>query len=426
MKLTLDPQQVRAVEFGLEHRAAILGLKMGHGKSAVALSIWERVHRPFCVVVCPAYLVLNWKVEIEKCIGPDVRVSCVKKAKDLEQSFLRAHLVIMSYGHAQKAEVLFGRKPFLIVDEAHALGSMDAKRTEYMHRVVYENSLEYTFFLTGTPAKGRIRELYSLIALCYYHPRHKECAFLDTFPDSVTFADHFSNRQEYTLEIGNRWVTVVKWEGIKNKDELKAWLKDVLVRSDPKPLEGLEPYRVKDVLISEKADPKLLAEFNAHFKQENMSGVNSTAKAEAALKKVAFTVQYVKGLIDENVGPVAIYTDHVSSAEALANAFDTKPITGAMPVSERMRLAGLFQSGKLPVIVATMKAFSTGVSLTRSQNLVLNDYSWTPADIDQTVHRIYRKGQTGRCVIHRMLGSPQDQEILKALEEKSKTIGEVT
>jgi SNF2 family DNA or RNA helicase len=422
MLLTLDPHQVATVDFALRNPYSIFALDMGLGKTIVALELWSRL-KGHCLVICPSYLVLNWQSEIRKCLGEEPVVTVIRKGKEIYEIF-DSDIVIVSYDLAQKSEQLFEWADMVILDEGQELKSMKAKRTNYIHKVVYENSIKRLHILTGTPIKNRVEEYYSLLALMNYDPRIERSEFLERFPDSVTFADYFSYREEFTMEINNRWVTIVRWKDVRNEDELKSYLKGKYIRFSSDKILKIPAPRMKDILISETPDKGLLAEFNKHYEDEENKSVGPSKKAEAALKKVPFTTRYVQTLLEE-IECVPVYTDHVESAKALAAAFDVPPITGEMNPAMRMKLGQRFQRGELKVLVATVKSFSTGVNLTRANNLVFNDYPWVPGDIKQTIYRIQRRDQTRPCLIHRILGSPQDKYILDTLESKTATIDKV-
>lgn len=423
MRLSLDPHQVKTVDYMLDNPYSICALEMGLGKSACALKVWEHIGGT-CLIICPSYLVLNWRDEIRKCLGDSPIITVIRKGKDIPE-FLDADFCIVSYDLAQKAEHFFEWASMVVLDEGQEIKSMKAKRTEFLHRVVYENSIKRLHILTGTPISNRVEEYYSLMALMSYDPRIKESEFLRAFPDSITFADYFSHRREYTMKARGRFIPIVKWEGVQRPQELKRYLKGRYIRFKSEDVLVLEPLRFKDILISETPDKKLLEAFETWTNNKENEGVSPTLKAEAALETVPFTVQYVKKLLEE-VESVVIYSDHRESCKAIAKAFNVPAITGEMPTATRHRLGVEFQAGKSRVISATIRSFSTGVNLTRAKNMVINDLPWVPGHLRQTYFRIQRRDQTKACTIHRILGSPQSQAILRALESKLETIDKVT
>lgn len=422
MLVPLDDHQIKTRDYCIRHPFSLMALEQGLGKSSCALAIWEQLGGN-CLVVCPSYLRTNWLNEIRKFLGPGPLVTMISKGSDI-YDIVDSDFVLVSYDLAQKSEQLFEWADMVFFDEGQNLASMKTKRTQYMHRVIFENSVQRMHILTGTPIKNRVEEFYSLLAMCNYDPKLKASGFLDRFPDSVTFADYFSHREQYTMEVGGRWFTVIKWAGIQRVDELKKYLKGHYIRFASKDILKLDVPRMKDILISTIPDNKLLEEFQNYYSDEDNHSVKSNYKAEAALNKVPFTVQYVRGLLEE-IESVVVYSDHVASAEALGLALGVPAITGKMPAAKRAEIGNEFQDGRSRVLVATIKSFSTGVTLTRANNLVFSDYPWIPGDMSQAIYRIQRRGQTKPCVIHRVLGSPQDFEVLRAVESKTVTINKI-
>lgn len=414
--------QKKAIDYGMAHPYSIIAADPGLGKSRMAIEIRERRGEENCLIVCPAHLIANWKNQISLWAPKGRIVTAIQSGKGIP-SIVDSDYVIVSYDLARKAEEYFEWADMVVLDEAHYLKSLAAKRTQFIHKNVYENSLKSVLMLTGTPIKNRVAEFYSLLCLSAYDPNAADSRFLEKFPTEIDFADHFSFRHEYTMEVGNRRVRIVKWAGMKNIPELKEWLKGKYLR-----LKGdneLPPISYKDVVVSDVVDHQLEAAFNAFFLDEGKDGVNPTAKAEAALRKVGLTVKYVKDLLEE-VDSVVVFTDHVQASNELAKAFNTVALNGEMSAKTRAATAKKFQDGEGKVLVATIPALKEGIDLVRSHHLILNDYCWTPGDLKQVVHRIRRISQTKHCIVHRIIGSPQDHKIMKALDEKMAVIERVT
>lgn len=468
----LMEHQKITINYACEHRYAVLALDPRLGKTRCAIETREKLDAP-CVVVCPSYLIDNWKLEIEKWAGKKY-VLPIYSGKDIpafQDNIKSWDYVIISYGLASKAEQIFEWARMVVLDEAPAIKSMKAKRTEFLHRVVYENSPECVLLLTGTPIKNRVQEFYSLLAMTYYDPRHPDPEFLDKFPDEITFADHFAHRKEYMMELPNgKMFKVLKFDGIQRVPELKKCLRGRYIRIRDTDIVGMPPVSIKPVLISDIADPELLKAFNGFFKdsekkfekasenydklaekldesdiskkekslilkkanrvylkakKENANSMASDHKATAALKKVPFTVDYVKNLLEE-VECCLVYTDHRESASALAKAFNTIALTGEMPSKKRGTYADQFQAGEGKVLVATVGALKEGKPLHRASHIVFNDLAWVPGDLKQVHNRIRAVGKTKKCTIHRIFGSPQDSYIADTLDSKQDVIDKAT
>jgi SNF2 family DNA or RNA helicase len=217
---------------------------------------------------------------------------------------------------------------------------------------------------------------------------------------------------------------VPTWTGLKNVDMLKRYISENYIRFEASECLDLPETIHKEVLVSKSPQAWLEAEFEKF--DSSHSSVMPEHKKNAAMLKVKYTEKYVENLLDEGgSGPVIIYTDHVEPCLALAKYFKTTGIHGGTSVFDRYRLANEFKSGKASVLVATIGSFSTGISLIESNNLVFNDIAWVPGDLDQAIGRIVRVGQTKACVIHYLLGSPQDKQILTRVKEKTRVIREI-
>jgi Superfamily II DNA/RNA helicases, SNF2 family len=247
---------------------------------------------------------------------------------------------------------------------------------------------------------------------------------LDVFPSEIHFADRFSYREEYTIEVGGRFVNILKWSGLKNVEELKTYLTGRYFRVKSDDVLDLPPIVYKDILLSSEPDHKMLEAFKEYMATDS-DRIGPTVKAVAALAKVPSTIKYVQGLLEE-IDCVLVYTDHILASETLAKALGTVPLNGNMPAHKRMEAVTKFQSGEGKVLVATIGALSTGVTLTRANHIVLNDFSWVPGDIKQTIYRIQRIGQKNSCFVHKIFSGPVDEYIWDTIMSKQSTIDKAT
>jgi SNF2 family DNA or RNA helicase len=420
--LPLKEYQRRAFDFAIANPYSILALEMGLGKSLVSIAVRESLGGN-CLVICPSYLVTNWVAEIRKWVGDGPIITTIKKGSEV-YDIVDSDYVITSYDLCQRSEQLFEWADMVILDECHLLKSMSSKRASFIHRVIYENSIKRVHLLTGTPIKNRTQEFYSLLALCNYSPHTPDSQFLNSYPDEISFADKFSYRDEYTILVRGRRVTILKWSGLKNVEELKIYLEGKYLRIKSSDVLDLPPIVFKNVVVGSKPDHKLLEAFKEYMAVDS-SRIDPTVKAVSALEKTPQTIKYVLDLI-EQTGCALVYTDHVLASEVLAKGLETVPINGNMSAHKRMEMAQRFQSGEGNVLVATVGALSTGVNLTRSSHIVMNDLPWVPGDLQQVIYRIQRIGQEKPCFVHRIFSGPTDEYIAEVLLSKQDTIDKAT
>ncbi len=415
--------QNKAISYALAHPYCILALDPRLGKTRSSIEAHEESGRQNCLCIVPGYLIDNWVAEINMWTEDKI-ITTFKSGKQLYE-VVDSDYVIISYELSQKAPYLFEWAKTIIIDESHYLKSQEAKRTQFIHKHIYENSVPSVIQLTGTPIKNRVSEFYSLLALTYYNPNVADSPFLDEFPSALDFADRFSYRHEFDMPVKWGTVKIVKWVGMQNIPELKKYLKGRYLRIKATDAD-LPPIIYKTFLVSNIANLQLLNEFNDHFSQEGKHLVKSNVKAEAALKKTPITVQYCEDLLEQIETPIVIYSDHVEACEAMAKAFNTTALTGKIDSTRRMRLAKEFQEGEGKVLCATIGALSVGIDLSRAKDIIINDPSWVPGDLKQVRERIRKMGSKDPVCIHSIFGSPQDEKIYDALAEKLEVIEKVT
>ena len=433
------------IAYGEVHPYSILAADPRLGKTRAAIVLRQK-RGVNCLVVCPAHLIFNWKKEIRKW-EPTASVTTFCKGKQI-YDVCDSDFVVTSYDLVQKAEHLFEWADMVIGDEIHALKSMDAKRTQFFHRALYENSIKFFHGLTGTPIKNRVKEFYSILALANYWPSQKDHSFLDTYPDEITFAERFSFSETYDVKVSKgkkTWqMPVTRYFGLRNRPELRRWLKGKYLRiiADKN---DLPPISYLDMLVSDIDDKNLLTAFRNFFMDEGdirrlvkakkiteaqaremrSSSVLPEHKRNAAVQKVPFTIKYVENLL-ESVKCVLIYSDHREPVEKIAAHFGVPAITGSTPSTRRAQLVSNFQAGKLDILCATVGALKEGADLFRARDLVLNDPPWVPGDIHQVINRTRALGEKDPRTVHRIFGSPQDEKIWEVLEEKMATIRRAT
>lgn len=441
-------KQRRLYKFAMKRKYSIWAVDPRLGKSLVGIAIQQKLNKP-CLVICPSYLVANWDKEIRKWAKPDVQVTMFRAAKKIYEPFDH-DFIIISYDLAQKAKHLFEWAHMVILDEVHHLKTMSTKRTQFIHKEIYENSIPRVYALSGTILKNRVKEFYSPLAVMHYDPNSEKkqsgkdlgrfivldeqtssskSDFLERFTDEIEFADYFSFREEFNVPVRTKkgqfyYMPVPKWTGLRNLDELKRYRRGHYIRIKASE-KDLPPLDFKKVLISKTPNKKLLKAFNDYFDQDGTDSVKPDIKVEAALQKVPFTIEYVEDLLT-SVERVCIYSDHVEPVEKIAKHFGVPPITGKMSAKRRARLAKEFQEGKSQVLVATIGALKEGQDLFIAKDLVLNDPAWVPGDLKQVFNRIRGLGQKDPRTVHEIYGSPQDGKISASLKEKIETIDRAT
>ncbi len=70
---------------------------------------------------------------------------------------------------------------------------------------------------------------------------------------------------------------------------------------------------------------------------------------------------------------------------------------------ERQQIIDTFQAASGKVMVMTVKAGGTGLTLTQASHVVLFDRPWNPAKESQAVDRAHRLGQQRQVTVHQII-----------------------
>ena len=460
----LLPYQVEGVNFLVAKKTdqANAGLfdDMGLGKTAQAIRGADALGLRRILVVCPAVARINWQREVLNWQIIPRTTYVIKNVKaDIP---LEADVVIVSYdmlaNPALRAKFLALEFDLLIIDEAHALKNRTALRTKalYGERLNGQGGIistaERTWILTGTPIPNNASEIYT-------HLRALASERLQTQDGRMTFT-HFLHRYcvSETKIFGTR--TVISIKANRNTDELKKRLngffirrkKDDVLTQLPALQWGtvvLEPPKsaLKEVMALEKTQAisevkAILAAAAAshHNKDDTLSDavlkrVNKEALASlrraVGLAKVEPTSDFIKEELEGGAKKIILFCYHrevISQMAERLKAFSPVVITGDTARNARQKAIDDFQGDtKTRLFIGQITATNSAITLTASDNVLIMEPSWTPAENVQAAARAHRIGQKSSSVLARyvVLAGSIDEDLTRVIIRKSKQISEI-
>lgn len=162
----LWPFQRAALAYCLARQHSLVGDQPGLGKTPTAICLANELRAKRVLVLCPANIRLQWARQIRNWSNLDGRYTVYPILKSGDGVHPTAAWTIVSYDLARAPAIhralLEGRYDLLILDEAHYLKTIDARRT----RAVFDGAgvpglcdrAERMVALTGTPLPNRPRE----------------------------------------------------------------------------------------------------------------------------------------------------------------------------------------------------------------------------------------------------------------------------
>lgn len=414
LKTTLFDYQKEGIKRMLSQRRFLNADDMGVGKSLQALStsLLSLEEGKKVLVICPAFLKFNWQHEYEKHTQKQYKIKIISsKEVGKKTTFEDAQIFIINYDILYKLTFLDKNITTIICDEAHSLKATNNRRVNAFDKLIKEYK-DRIVFLTGTPIKNRIPELYNFFRWCLkdVEPYNKFCV-----------------NYSYAILQNINGHKVVKFEGLKNERELRKRMLSWYLRRETKDVLELPPLQRIDIFsdVEKKKELevfKALEEAYIAFVKGEKSDHIMRVKKEASMLKCSDTVALANEIL-ENGESLVIFEHFIEPAMLIHSAIEGSCfIDGGTDMKKRQEYVEKFQNGEIKCIVATIGALSTGVTLTRATKMIFNSLSWVPSDNMQAEKRIHRIGTTEKCIIYRILKTFFDVKIKNMLDRKEDVI----
>jgi len=460
--LSYLPYQKAGIAYCLQRKDTLVGDEPGLGKTIISLGFINVLRPRNVLIVAPATLSYNWKVEAEKWLIDQYEIFTPKKgdqAIPLLESYKR-QLVITNYEkvvgitrqekHLDTAFSASLKRAWdvIVFDEAHAVKNPESKRSQaVLGEYGLVNRAHRTLFLTGTPMENYPKEIWPIAAtIC---PAK--------FGDWFAFARRYCGLHKETHEGGRTaWVST----GGTHLSELQQRLRasfmvrrlkhDVLKELPPKRRQLVilgdeeidwskhpEFQRWKHIYESkyEAALAKLEAsktqvEFKQSVKElDAFVGVAFTEMSDyrhkTALLKLPMCLKYIDNLLTTGLPNVVIFAHHKDVLSKIYDHYkdDACVLYGDTPMDDRGPIVKEFQDGRKKVFIGGLKAAGTGITLTRASTVVFVEIDWNPATLSQSEDRLCRYGQQKMVhVIHLVLNNTLDVNMSQKVIKKQDMI----
>ena len=451
------PYQKAGISYAVQRKDTLIGDEAGLGKTVESLGFINLTKPKSVLVVAPATLAFNWKLEAEKWLVepwtifvPNTGAEAIPQAERL--------LVITNYEKlvgrmkdGEECESDFAKSlkrtwDVAIFDECHALKNPQSKRSQ---AVLGEFGLmrrsHRTLFLSGTPIENYPKEIWPLAAtIC---PAK--------FGDWWAFAKRYCGLHKEMHEGRTAWVA----NGSSHLSELQQRLRTTFMvrRLKHDVLKELPPKRRQLVVLGENVDWSQHPEFrrwkaiyereyeaalariesaktNEEYKKaikalDAFVGIAFTEMSEfrhkTALAKLPMCLQYLDDLLKSSPDNIVIFAHHKDVLQKLAEHFgdDAVLLYGDTKMEDRGKAVELFQDGHKRIFIGGLKAAGSGITLHRANTAVFVEIDWVPATMSQAEDRLCRYGQKKMVhVIHLVLNNTLDVNMSQKVIAKQNTI----
>jgi hypothetical protein len=389
----------------------------GGGKTITALCVAAMLQSKRTLVLCQPVALTHWRRTSEKSglpahIGGEVvMIRAGRKQPALpETGVIIASVALVTNRPELAQELADWQSTFFVLDESQQVMTWASRRSRVMRRL--SKSCTVSLPMTGTvaPSASPLNLAAQLDVAGFLQP---------VFGSYLEFRERYCRRTKYG------------WKPRKDRlDELNEKLESLWVR---RMNEGLPPkFRATlEVDIDAKGYEASLAElfekideWLSDFQHENgrtpddeeihewCSGrgdLTSHLREAAGLSKVPAAIEFAKEHLKaypkkdgEYPSPLIVWAHHHSVTAALMEGLaehDLMKIDGTTSHTKRSLAEDEYQAGHVGVLIASIQAAGTSITLTRGNEALFAELDWTPDWIIQAEGRQDRIGQTAERVL---------------------------
>lgn len=427
--------QRQAILNMIRNKRCLNASSMGIGKSIQSLCAMAalRTGRKGDLILCPAYIRMNWMNEINKWL-PNLsdRTIIISKSgkKDIDkathQLITHKGIIIISYDTAAKIFSKFKKGALsnsyfntVICDESHFLKERSTQRFKNLQKPI--RACDNVLLLSGTPMPNRPRELYTQFALLY--PK--------VFDDYRTFAyrycdGHFDNFGRYDDR------------GTSKTRELTVMMKKIIIRLRREDvMTDLPNVSRQKVVLDAKPSKKfksLMKRFNDQLGKVDedkhasfqLQALTSEMFRETSKIKKQPVLDFIGNLVLQNEDKVIFFFKHLelqSAASSLLNNLNKKHITisGAIPTQKRPIMIKTFlENDECQYALLTIDSCCTGINLVPVPKMIFCELTWSVSDLCQAECRINRVGAFPYLeYTYLVCENSLDDKVFKKLERKA-------
>lgn len=353
----------------------LLAHDMGLGKTVQAIALMQHYGSPV-LVLCPAFLRLNWEHEISRW-APDVDAT------------------IVSYDTMRtRPPPLTKVWKLVVADESHYLKHLNSQRTQAALPFIMQ--CDHAILMSGTPCPNRPEELFAPI-----------CALRPSVVGSFQwFAKRYCNARK--TRFCNFDTT-----GHCRQGEL-SWLlrRAFMVRKTKEEVKLQLPPKHQIEVHVESKDKKALCSISEQFEKiEDASplavkSLISECFRMTCLAKLDAVSSYC--VAQATRVPTVVFAHHRSMLDALQSAGEAQNlnclrIDGDTSQEKRHEIVDMVQHRAFDLACFSMAATGVGLTLNAVSDVIFAELPWNPAVLRQCEDRVYRIGQESPCFIRYIL-----------------------
>ena len=423
--------QKKTAEFLTMNKRAFCFNEQGTGKTASAIWAADYLMKQGVInrvlVICPLSIMDSaWRGDLFSfAMHRSVDVAYGDKKKRAEIINSGADFVIINYDGVEivKDEIANGGFDCIIVDEATHYKNAQTKRWKTLNKLLTDKT--WLWMMTGTPAAQSPLDAYGLAKLIDPQsvPR-----FFGSWRDMVMYKlTQFKwmpkeNASQIVHEVLQPAIRFTKDECLDLPDMVYTKRKVEMTKQQIKYYEELRKKMIMHV------EDESITAVNAAIVLNKLlqisSGAVYTDDSETLEFDISNRYKVLKEAIDESSQKVLVFVPFRHTIDMLASKLTSDGIScgiirGDVSAPKRTEIFDQFQNAPDPqVLIIQPQAAAHGVTLTAANTVVW----WGPTSSLETYAqanaRVHRSGQTHKCTVIQLAGSPAEKRIYRMLDDR--------
>lgn len=342
-----------------------------------------------------------------------------------------------AYENSPLLQFIKDRKSLIIIDEAHRLSEASSIRYKIISDLIKRGNPESIYLSTGTPITNNPSDFYNVLKLIndpitddwnYYMERYCNAMKIPAKGEKEKWTNFFLSKKKknswYELTEGEklelkqyirshaRMITVPKGEG--NLEELKERVSHIYLRKEKEDFGKMTQKYIHEIYYD--LTPEQKTEYNRLWDEYEKGQIDNNPekslnkellegglyRAYLSKEMVPNTLKLANKLISEG-NKVIIGCCYDDELYTLQEYFGDRCViyNGKMNLKQKDEAKRKFiEDENVMVFIGQLIAAGVGLTLTVSNHLIFNNYSYVPADNLQFQDRIHRIGQTKDCHIY--------------------------
>ena len=439
--MKLWPHQVTGVKFALREKKVALWDDTGTGKTQTAIALADAIEAKSTLVLSPVIGLEHWKAQFAKHGRIDRSVALIR---DPDMALHGADVIVVPFSLISKYPRLPRRLrqyryDLVVIDEAHALMSMESNRTLSIYAIGSESGgiqdcAPYVVLLSATLSpNGRPNELYT-------HLRALRPDLLgpargyDTFVSRYCVTKFSRGREQI---IGPNKLTAPELKRIMARFARRVRKRDVQ-KDLPPVIVDTWPVNVADLVVPEK----LMQEWRVSellLSRDIGKATGEEALAIARSSPHAATNRRLSGLIktqvmaallepelaaERKVISFSYHRDVLAALEQRFKAYGVVTLDGSTSPAKREIYVKDFREKKKPLLFnGQLTAAGEVIDLTGCSLMWIMESDWVPKSLIQAIGRANRPGQTEPLTVRLLtLSGSSDDSLTRTLARKTRDI----